>query len=101
MTDTEQLAQIRARADAATKGPWYLRLTDETYRDRPAHYYIASEVRGIVDVRPDDAFYVATTQRGNAQARADAEFIAHAREDVATLLAEIERLRAALAANGS
>lgn len=87
---------IRARAAAATPGPWYLRLTDETYRDRPAHYYIASEVRGIVDVRPDDAYYVATTQRGNVQARADAEFIAHARQDVAALLAEVERLRDAL-----
>lgn len=92
MTD-ERIAQIRARADAATRGPWHVELTAETYIDRPSRYPIYSEVRGIVDVAEGDT-YVAQTKRGNEQARDDAEFIAHAREDVATLLAEVERLRA-------
>lgn len=91
----ERIAQIRARADAATRGPWHVQLTAETYIDRPSRYPIYSEVRGVVDVAEGDT-YVAQTKRGNEQARADAEFIAHAREDVAVLLAEIERLRAAL-----
>ncbi len=86
------LADIRARADAATRGPWHVELAAETYVDRPSRYPIYSEVRGIVDVTEGDT-YVAQTRRGNEQARADAEFIAHAREDVATLLGEVERLR--------
>lgn len=94
MTD---IAQIRARADAATRGPWHVELTAETYIDRPSRYPIYSEVRHVVEVAEGDT-YVAQTKRGNEQARADAEFIAHAREDVAVLLAEIERLRAALRA---
>lgn len=89
------LAGIRARADAATRGPWHVELTAETYIDRPSRYPIYSDVRGIVEVAEGDT-YVAQTMRGNAQARADAEFIAHAREDVAALLAEVERLRDAL-----
>lgn len=89
----ERIAQIRARADAATRGPWYVQLTAETYIDRPSRYPIYSEVRGVVEITEGDT-YVAQTKRGNEQARADAEFIAHAREDVAVLLAEIERLRA-------
>lgn len=91
------LVDIRARADAATRGPWHVELAAETYVDRPSRYPIYSEVRGIVDVTEGDT-YVAQTRRGNEQARADAEFIAHAREDMAALLAEVERLRDALRA---
>lgn len=94
----ETTAQIRARADAATPGPWHVHLTAETYVDRPSRYPIYSEVRGVVDVTEGDT-YVAQTKRGNEQARADAEFIAHAREDVGWLLARVVALEAAVQAS--
>lgn len=65
MTD-EQLAAIRARANAATPGPW------TSYEKNPTDEYYASCFP------------------------ADEEFIGHSRDDVPALLDEVERLRAAL-----
>jgi len=65
----EQLAEIRKRAEAATAGPWYLNGDLLVYGDGPYDYIWELETEKI-----------------------KAEFIAHAREDVPKLLAEIERL---------
>lgn len=62
------LDAIRARAEAATEGPWFA-------WDRAVGW-------NIVITRPEDA-----------------AFIAAARTDVPALLAEVERLREALAAS--
>lgn len=84
------LEAIRARADAATPGPWRLggpAMTSEVWADRDSAGW--------------DAFYVAqTTRRLNPatdQSEADAEFIAAARADVPALLAEVTRLTTELA----
>jgi len=70
----EREAEIRARCDAATEGPW-------RYRPYPT-CVIAAPHEEVADI-----------QAGND----DAAFIAHARQDLPDALAEIERLRALLA----
>jgi hypothetical protein len=78
MTDQPlDLDAILARAAAATPGPW-------TANDRI----------GIVTDAAADPLAVFG---GGKQDRADAEFTAHAREDIEALAAEIRRLRAELA----
>jgi hypothetical protein len=67
------LAAIKARADAATEGPW------------------APDRNGVHNQRGE---CVALTYHANKHA--DAEFIAHARADVPALFAEVERLREVL-----
>lgn len=71
MTQTE-LEAIKARAAAATPGPW--------------------EFDGKGDIVPDGdkSDFVAMIH----YSAEDAEFIAHARADVPALVAEVERLRA-------
>lgn len=86
MTD-ERLDEIQERADAATPGPW--RMSE----------YDPAEVWADRDPAGWDAFFIATTDRNMGDPNiADAEFIAHSREDVGELLAEVRRLRAELAA---
>lgn len=80
-TTTERLAQIRARAEAATPGPW---TTDG-----------AEIYQGTKDDVPHFAKWIGETCRAdeNDDGKTDAQFIAHARTDVPTLLAEVNRLR--------
>jgi len=89
MSDMERLAAIRARCEAATPGPWgYDGQHDEITADSPDaedYWLIVSQCRTAPDTAPRDAF--------GHQYSADFAFIAHAREDVPYLLAEIERLR--------
>lgn len=61
------LEQIRARADAATPGPWYVEQMGNHHED--------------VLALSEDGSYVIAEHAGD-----DAEFIAHAREDVPRLL---------------
>jgi hypothetical protein len=79
MTD-EELREIKARAEAATPGPW---ITHEPLKAK------------IIAVKREKAFdYICSLQVSNCpNFRNDAEFIAHAREDVPNLIAEVERLR--------
>lgn len=82
---------IRARADAATEGPWY---RDST-TDANGSNYTENVTRNSWDVAMcpgGDALLEAR----RAQAAKDADFIAHARTDVPALLDENARLRAAL-----
>lgn len=66
----DELQAIKARAAAATPGPWSVNNTDPDV------------------VLDSDGRFV-----GRADEDADAEFIAHARTDVPALIAEVERLR--------
>ena len=77
----ERLDAIQAREAKATAGPWAI--------DGPAQ------------CGPGDTLTVYPVEDGGALAYVqpsweDAEFIAHARQDVPALLAEVERLRARL-----
>lgn len=89
---TLDLPAIRARAEAATPGPWYAlpdpapsrvdhgyRLVATTTRNAAANVYGLRDAMG----------YPGLTKLNSD---ADADFIAHAREDVPALLAEVERL---------
>lgn len=71
MTDKE-LAAIKARADAATLGPWIA-------KERAYDWLIESRQGVIARVDPYPGV--------------GAEFIAHAREDIPALLAEVEAWR--------
>lgn len=81
MTD-EEIAAIRARAEAATPGPW------ET--DDVESWYVYKVERGS-GVATEVAEFLSRMLR-----QSDAAFVAHARQDVPDLLAEIERLRGLL-----
>lgn len=79
----QQLAEIAARAEAATPGPW---CTDDWEIYTGTEYLPWASTWIGETCRPED-------RKG---ARVDAAFIAAARTDVPVLLAEVERLRAAL-----
>ncbi|MFE1205681.1 hypothetical protein ACFW5V_28755 [Streptomyces sp. NPDC058762] len=83
----QQLAAIQARADAATPGPW------GTYRGLNARYTVQARPRTTRNGMENDGD-IATlpTDRTDADSYANARFLAHAREDVPALLAEIQRL---------
>ena len=72
MTVADRLAEVRARAEKATKGPWKY-----PHRDCPG---VVMSPRGCL-WNPD---------RGEINDPADAEFIGHAREDVPRLVAFAE-----------
>jgi hypothetical protein len=77
MTTTDQLADIEARADAATDGPWNIAVSE----DRKWALVLAdagtADERIVVRSISDD----------------DAEFIAHARTDIPALLAMVREQR--------
>lgn len=117
MTDAE-LAAISERVERATPGPWYPIVTDdELYQGA---VYVGREARGklsevglyvddgrgkklLVEGEIDDESVIAITclqfPRLAYQDACDdnALFIAHARDDIPRLLAEVRRLRALLA----
>ena len=79
----EELAEWRAKADAATEGPW------EWRRDEPASLVCEHRISGFrVRVLKAPAW---------GPTMADAEFIATARSAVPRLLDEVERLRETVA----
>jgi hypothetical protein len=96
----ERLAEIAARVEAATPGPWIE--CDDPWNGKPllyagdrAHMY-ENQVIGMTDYEPD-------TERGYIASDADATFIAASRTDIPALLAHIaavEAERDALAAKG-
>lgn len=79
MTDAE-LADIRDREAKATRGPW---------SSKDVQFCEGLEVQMF---GPDGTVFFTSNISEN-----DDAFIAHAREDVPALLAEVERLRACLA----
>lgn len=79
MTD-EQLAAIEQRVQAATPGPWRVE-----QKDGDRYLYDTSDTAMMCDMQ----YYPwAPDEEG------DWQFIAHAREDVPALLAEVRRLQA-------
>lgn len=87
LTD-EQLAAIRERADAATPGPWATALEV----DHDGQYWVVTPPDGSV------LFSVCKVgHKGELKTEEDAEFIAHARQDIPALLAHIDALTAELA----
>ena len=82
MTDNE-LAEIGARAKAATRGPWQ-------NSPRSCDWNPGDDERGglgfDIEGPPEPQL------RGQFSRWADAEFIAHARDDVPALVAEVRRL---------
>ncbi len=89
----DELAEIAARADAATKAPW------ESFVEGRDHFGGDNFIRtgGLDDGSPDmyvtHYFWVENPTPVPAPP-ADLDFIAHARQDIPRLIAEIERLRA-------
>ena len=81
--------QIKVRLAAATPGPWNS-MTEETSDGENVYYTVESK-----GAKPGD--YLLDMSDTGAQGRADAEFIAHAPDDIAYLLAEVESLRSAMA----
>jgi hypothetical protein len=87
--NAEELEAIRKRVEAATAGPWYNTRWDvATEPDCTTGYPSSPEsICGTFDGE-----YIENPNGIN-----DAEFIAHARQDVPKLLAEIEHLTTELA----
>jgi hypothetical protein len=101
----EQHAAICAREAAATAGPWgwydggdYADVVADYQSTGRGSYTCRQQVARIeADWALDDPGHDDWDEdQASEQACADADFIAHAREDVAALLAEVDRLRAEL-----
>lgn len=98
----EQLAEILARAEAATPGPWGS-YTGGTYADIAADltmtgrssYSYRQKIAQLEDEDfwDDPAHEDADESRASEQMAANAVFIANARTDVPALVAEVEALR--------
>jgi hypothetical protein len=88
MTANDRLAEIQARAEKATDGPWWAEFTLEDLSWREGSYGVLAQEADPVRISDPDL----TTPE--AQTKSDAEFIAHARTDVPVL---VEALRAVLA----
>lgn len=92
----DELDAIRARAEAASPGPWR-----PCAHLRPEPVECTCGYRGgiwrgdgeAVGSDPAEDPSVGLPSTSKAQQHADAQFIVHARADVPALLAEVERLR--------
>ena len=85
------LEAIKARAAAATEGPW--EWDDSTigqHWSRPEPWAV------VVDDEVSCMDYCYGGSSSPIKSDADGQFIAHAREDIPALVAEVERLRAQL-----
>ena len=88
MTASLDLEAIKARAAAATEGPWeWDDPTISQHWSRPAPWAT------VVDDEVRCGGYCYGGSSDPIKSAADGEFIAHAREDVPALVAEVERLR--------
>jgi len=101
----DRVNDIRTRELLATRGPWGLYDSEDGFVDIAADLKengtgyscrrsIAQLEADLIDNDPAHADWSEGEER--EQVLADAEFIAHAREDVPALLAEVDRLRAEL-----
>jgi len=77
--NAEQLNAIKERTEKATSGPWYWS-TDSGD-----------------SLESDEAYVLSATSDWHIDGRySNKEFIAHAREDIPALVAEVERLRSVI-----
>ena len=83
----DELAAMKARIEATTPGPW------TSYFEGRDHFsgdsFIQTSTQDIYIAADDYA-------GGGGHFAADQDFIAHARQDMPRLIAEVERLRAGL-----
>lgn len=91
-----RVAQIRARTEAATPGPWWADETRECWRLHGAAFTVPAQ--GEVPGQVMNRQILKAPKCGTPYAEywpgaADAEFIVMARDDVPFLLAELERCR--------
>jgi hypothetical protein len=104
---SDRLEEIEARASAATPGPW--RQGDWSGRCHQSHYPHPGppECRYEYELRQDGSWashvarenpitLIGGHDNGPWLDPADAAFIAHSREDVPWLIAEVKRLRGAV-----
>jgi hypothetical protein len=82
--DQKYLAEIKAREQAATRGPWEVKTNRHPETTREAWGWIKGPCEN----------WCWTDRRSSS--RHDAEFIAHARTDIPALLAEVEGLNCEL-----
>ena len=83
------LEAIKARSEAATEGPWEW--------DNPTvgqHWSRPEPWATVVDDEVNCGGYCYGGSSSPIKSDADGQFIAHAREDIPALVAEVERLRA-------
>ncbi|SBT39021.1 hypothetical protein [Micromonospora auratinigra] len=102
----DELAAIEERAAAATPGPWHVRLLDDdhaanlvavgttpdTGRDSRWPKFAAGELVAATLVQFPHRYVDCADERWDENAL----FIAHAREDIPRLVAEIRRLRSGI-----
>src|SRR5262245_10223895 len=88
----EQRDEIRAREQDVSPGPWTVAERIDRLNGGTTLPILSGEMGHIAVIEYDSGGF----QWPHAQARADAEFIAHARQDVPDLLAEVDRLTAEL-----
>lgn len=101
MLTDEQLAEIEERATAATNGPWEVEpdirpdiFTVYTVDKKGGYFGEGQIIRNMGKGVSERTGRVHIAEHAKYQNNmADAEFIAHAREDIPTLIAEIKRLR--------
>lgn len=105
--DPKRLAEIRGRERVATPGKWFVFYEEDRPQDVVGGIYHIPPLRDSEDIQDLEApFYryetrICETDSGHYGPRKmDAEFIAHARQDVPDLLDEVERLRGLLEAEG-
>ena len=82
MKQTE-IDKIKARCEAATPGPW----------DSENCEYVFAKVKGGRPNGEGIAYFSCYTNRQATDSKADANFAAHAREDVPQLIAYIKELK--------
>lgn len=82
----EELAQIEARLEAASPGPW-----TAAQNGKPADV-VRATIHDDLGIAQAVTYDWERTPPG--QAEANGEFIAHAREDIPVLIAEVRRLKA-------
>ena len=83
MLTPDELAAMREREQAATPGPWAANESQFSSHEKISDWYVAGGKGGGV---------VQIVGRWNQDDKADALFIAHAREDIPRLLARIDEL---------
>lgn len=91
----QEIDEIQARAKDATPGPWFTGWDLDATNDPNDLGIVAFNRGGVVG-----SMFVCSTCHSSTiqQAIKNAEFIAHARTDVDTLIAEVSRLKEELAA---
>jgi len=105
----EELREVRERCERALEGPWQVRFSKPRgtivmqVQKHPRPMVIVARAdfypAGSEAPTDEEGFVVADEHAGlSAQRLLTAEFIAHARQDVQALLAEIDSLRKAVAA---